>query len=102
MEEEYSHSEMAEENRSEATKESSDYSSSSRSSGMVDEHELVPLNKDLSSEPLLDKKGKESKKDLHKWKWKNMAIVASLAMCYLLCNMAFSTISPFYPEEASL
>lgn len=93
MEKEVSHSEMAEENHSDAT---SEYSSKSST---MEEHELVPLNKDPSSEPLLDKK-ESRKRSIRQWNWKNIAVVASLAMCYLLCNMAFSTISPFYPEEA--
>lgn len=84
------HSQMAEDNHSDAIKEDSSKS--------MDEHELLPLNKDPSSEPLLDKK----KSRISQWKWKNIAIVASLAMCYMLCNMAFSTISPFYPEQARL
>lgn len=36
------------------------------------------------------------------WNWENIVIIMCLWVAYLLCNIAYSTIGPFFPREVIL
>ena len=39
---------------------------------------------------------------LLKWKWREAAILACQLVAYMGCNMAYSLMSPFFPEVVSM
>ena len=77
-------------------------SSGDASDSYESEQELLPLNEAPSSK-LGTEEEEEKEKSLCSailsWDWKNIGVIGCLAIAYLLCNVSFSTISPFFPEE---
>ena len=39
---------------------------------------------------------------LRRWNWKNITTISCLWLAYLLCNMSYSIVGPFFPDEVHI
>ena len=82
-------------------------SSSSSESGSEEDWELLQHEKTTLRQNSHDcYKYDEPKKRsllirLRSWNWKNILTIATLWVAYLLCNMCYSIVFPFFPDEVA-